>query len=168
MKTNLRITKIALFIAIAVALHWSESFIPRPAPFLRFGLANIITLCTLYTFGGTWALFVVVSRVIIGSALIGGIFTPAFFFSLSGGITAGLIMWWMPKGAFSPIGVSVVGALGHMTVQVLLASLIIQHLSLIHIMPLFILVSIITGMLNGYCTQIILDVMHRQKRFSSL
>ena len=168
MNDNSRITKIALFIAIAVALHWTESFIPRPAPFLRFGLANIITLTTLYTFGGPWALFVVVCRVIIGSALSGGIFTPTFFFSLSGGITAGLIMWWMPKSMFSLIGVSVAGALGHMAAQVLLASFIIQHLALIHIIPLFILVSIITGMINGYCTNIILDVMQRQKSYSSV
>lgn len=164
MKTNLRITKIALFIAMAVALHWTESFIPRPAPFLRFGLANIITLCALYTFGGAWALFVVASRVIIGSALTGGIFAPTFFFSLSGGLTAGFIMWWMPKDVFSLIGISVGGAIGHMAAQILLASLIIQHFSLIHIMPLFILVSIITGMINGYCTQIILDVMQRQRQ----
>lgn len=164
MQRNLRITKIALFIAMAVALHWMESFIPRPTPFFRFGLANIITLTTLYTFGGPWALFVVVSRVVIGSALTGGIFSPTFFFSLSGGITAGLIMWCMPKGMFSLIGVSVAGAVGHMAAQIFLAGLIIQHFSLIHIMPLFILVSIITGMINGYCAQLILDVMVRQKR----
>ena len=67
MDRNIRIATLALFIAMAVALHWIESFIPRPAPFLRFGLANILTLCTLYTFGGLWALFVVISRVVIGS-----------------------------------------------------------------------------------------------------
>jgi len=168
MNTNLRITKIALFIALAVALHWTESFIPKPAPFLRFGLANIITLTTLYTFGGVWALFVVVCRVIIGSALTGGIFTPTFFFSLSGGITAGLIMWWMPKGIFSLIGTSVAGAIGHMAAQVLLASFIIQHFALIHIIPLFILAAIITGIINGYCAQVVLNVMQSQKRFSPL
>jgi heptaprenyl diphosphate synthase len=164
MEKNLRITKIALFIALAVALHWAESFIPRPAPFLRFGFANIITLCTLYTFGGFWALFVVFSRVIIGSALAGSIFTPTFFFSLSGGITAGLIMWCMPKGMFSIIGVSVCGAIGHMAAQILLAGFMIQHFWLIHMLPLFIIVSIITGMINGYCAQMILEVMQGQKR----
>lgn len=168
MEKNLRITKIALFIAMAVALHWTESFIPRPAPFLRFGLANIITICTLYTFGGPWALFVVISRVVIASALTGSIFTPTFFFSLGGGITAGLIMWWMPKGMFSILGVSVGGAIGHMTAQIVLASLIIKHLSLIHILPLFLLVSLVTGMINGYCAQLILNVMQRQQRRSPL
>ncbi|MBN2297513.1 MAG: Gx transporter family protein [Deltaproteobacteria bacterium] len=168
MDKNSRITKIALFIAMAVALHWIESFIPRPAPFLRFGLANIITLTTLYTFGGVWALFVVTSRVIIASALAGGIFAPTFFFSLSGGIVAGIIMWQMPKGTFSPIGVSVAGAVGHMACQLLLAGIMIKHFSLIHVLPFFILVSIITGMINGYCAQVLLDVMQGQKRLTAL
>ena len=168
MDKNSKITKIALFIAMAVALHWIESFIPRPAPFLRFGLANIITLTALYSFGGTWALFVVISRVIIGSALTGSIFTPTFFFSLSGGIAAGIIMWQMPKQTFSAIGVSVGGAVGHMACQLLLAGIMIKHLSLIHILPFFILVSIITGMINGYCAQVLLEVMQSQKRFNPL
>ncbi|HHO75946.1 MAG TPA: Gx transporter family protein, partial [Deltaproteobacteria bacterium] len=138
MHRNSRITTIALFIAIAVALHWIESFIPRPAPFLRFGLANIITLTALYAFGGLWALFVVISRVIIGSALTGSIFTPTFFFSLSGGIAAGIIMWHMPKKAFSAIGVSVGGAVGHMACQLFLAGIMIRQLSLIHVLPFFV------------------------------
>ncbi|HOO44995.1 MAG TPA: Gx transporter family protein [Deltaproteobacteria bacterium] len=168
MHKNSRITKIALLIAMAVALHWVESFIPRPAPFLRFGLANIITLTTLYTFGGPWALFVVISRVIIGSALAGGIFTPTFFFSLSGGIAAGIIMWQMPKGTFSAIGVSIGGAIGHMACQLFLAAIMIQHFSIMHILPFFLLASVITGMINGYCAQILLDIMQSRKQLSML
>ena len=168
MHKNSRITKIALLIAMAVALHWVESFIPRPAPFLRFGLANIITLTTLYTFGGPWALFVVISRVIIGSALAGGIFTPTFFFSLSGGIAAGIIMWQMPKWTFSAIGVSIGGAVGHMACQLLLAATMIQHFSIMHILPFFLLISVITGMINGYCAQILLDIMQSRKQLSML
>lgn len=159
MDKNLRITTLALFIAMAVALHWVESFIPRPAPFLRFGLANILTLCTLYYFGGMWALFVVISRVFIGSALSGSIFSPAFVLSLCGGITAGLTMWAMPKRLFSPIGISVGGAVGHMVAQTALAAFLIANLSLMHILPLFLLVSVLTGVINGYCVKMVTGVM---------
>jgi heptaprenyl diphosphate synthase len=168
MERNKRIATLALFVAMAVALHWMESFIPRPAPFLRFGLANILTLCTLYTFGGLWALFVVISRVVIGSALAGSIFSPVFAFSLGGGLAAATVMWAMPKSLFSPIGVSVGGAAAHMSAQVILAMYLIAHLSLMHILPIFLLVSVITGVINGYCAMIIIDVMKgRQRRFSS-
>ncbi|HQJ10116.1 MAG TPA: Gx transporter family protein, partial [Deltaproteobacteria bacterium] len=117
MEKNARITTIALFVAMAVALHWAESFIPRPAPFLRFGLANTMTLCTLYAFGGLWSIFVAVSRVFIASALTGTVFSPAFAFSLCGGLAASLSMWAMPKSRFSPVGISVGGAASHMLVQ---------------------------------------------------
>lgn len=168
MNKNLRITTLALFIAMAVALHWMESFIPRPAPFLRFGLANILTLCTLYYFGGLWALFVVVSRVVIGSALSGIIFSPAFALSLCGGVTAALTMWAMPKRLFSPIGISVGGAAAHMIAQTVLASFLIANFSLLHIIPIFLLVSVLTGVINGYSVKVITEVMGgRLQRVSS-
>ena len=168
MEKNTRIATLALFVAMAVALYWMESFIPRPAPFLRFGLANILTLCALYAFGGLWALFVVISRVIIGSAVSGSIFSPLFAFSLSGGLAAALTMWAMPKSMFSPIGVSVGGAAAHMSAQLAVAVFLVAHMSLTHILPIFLLVSVVTGVINGYCSMIIMNVMNkRQSRFSS-
>jgi heptaprenyl diphosphate synthase len=163
MNRNSRIATLALFIAMAVVLHWAESLIPRPAPFLRFGLANIITLCTLYTFGGFWALVVVITRVAIGSLLSGGIFSPGFALSLGGGITAALVMWAMPRPLFSSIGISVGGAAGHMTAQLALASVLIAHASLIGLLPLFLLVSLLTGMLNGYIVRMIIKVMYGKR-----
>ncbi len=159
MQTNSsqRISLVAMFIAMAIAVHWMETFIPRPMPFLRFGFANIFTLCALYLFGGKEAFLVVIARVIIGSLLAGSLFTPTFFFSLSGGLAAGTIMLIMPKRYFSPVGVSVAGACGHMAAQLLAATLIIQHISLISLVPMFILVSVLTGMLNGYCTDLVLE-----------
>ncbi len=168
MDRNVRITTLALFIAAAVALHWIESFIPRPAPFLRFGLANIMTLCTLYAFGGPWALFVAAVRVIIGSALLGSIFSPAFALSLAGGLAAGITMWIMPRSLFSPIGISVGGAAAHMLAQFVLAGMLIAHRSLMHIFPVFLLVSVLTGMINGYVVIMIIRVVEgRRNRISS-
>ncbi len=163
MEKNIRITTIALFVAMAVALHWMESFIPRPAPFLKFGLANIMTLCTLYAFGGPWSIFVAASRVLIASTLSGSIFSPAFAFSLCGGLAAGLCMWAMPKSRFSPVGVSVGGAVCHMAAQVSLATFVVQHTFLVHILPFFLLVSVITGMVNGYLVKMIIEVMEERQ-----
>ena len=161
---NTRIATLALFVAMAVALHWIESFIPRPAPFLRFGLANILTLCTLYAFGGSWAMVVVIGRVVIASALTGSIFSPMFAFSLGGGLAAALTMWAMPKSLFSPIGVSVAGAAAHMSAQLAIALFLVAHISLGYIMPVFLLVSIVTGVINGYCAMLIINVMKVHQR----
>jgi len=149
---------------MAVILHWFEAFIPRPAPFLRLGLANIFTLCALYMFGGMWGLVVVISRVFIGSLLSGSIFTPTFLLSLIGGTVAALVMWGLPKTLFSPIGVSVGGATGHIATQVIIATtIIIRHVALIHLMPVLLIVSVATGIVNGYCAEIIIDVFRKRE-----
>ncbi|MCD6569079.1 MAG: Gx transporter family protein [Deltaproteobacteria bacterium] len=162
---NSRIAIIAVFIAMAVILHWIEAFIPRPAPFLRLGLANIFTLCALYMFGGLWGLVIVLTRVFVGSLFSGSMFTPSFLLSLSGGIVAALVMWGLPKTLFSPIGVSVGGATSHITTQVIIAStIIVRHVTLVHLIPVLLVVSVATGILNGYCTEIILKILKKEKR----
>ncbi len=162
MERTRKLTLLAMLIAMAITLHWVESFLPRPMPFLRFGFANILTLSALYLFGGLAALLVLISRVIIGSLLAGSIFTPTFYFSLAGGLAAAVVMWLMPKRIFSPIGVSVAGATAHMTTQIIMAGFIIQQMAITKILPLFLLVSIITGMLNGYCAELIIKTANRQ------
>jgi heptaprenyl diphosphate synthase len=162
MHANSRIAILAIFIAMAVVLHWIEAFIPRPAPFLRLGLANIFTLCAVYMFGGSWGLVVVISRVFIGSLLSGNFFTPIFLLSLSGGVVAALVMWGIPKTLFSPIGVSVGGSVSHITTQIIIATIIIvRHSALIHLIPVLLVVSVATGILNGYCTEIILKILKK-------
>jgi heptaprenyl diphosphate synthase len=156
---NHRIATLAVFIAMAVVVHWFEGVLPRPAPFIRLGFANIFTLCAIYLFGGAWGLVVVAGRVFIGSLIAGGLFTPTFVLSLGGGISAALVMWWLPKSMFSPIGVSVGGAVTHIAAQIFLAAFfIVQHASLLSLMPILLLISIATGILNGYATELILAV----------
>ncbi|MEA2101682.1 MAG: Gx transporter family protein [Thermodesulfobacteriota bacterium] len=157
--SNTRLTTLAILVSMAVVLHWVEGFIPSPAPFLRLGLANILTICAIYLFGGIWGIAVVAARVIIGSLLSGSIFTPAFFLSMAGGLCAGGVMWAMPKRLFSITGVSVAGAAAHMTAQVVLASIIIQQAALTRLMPAFILVSMITGIINGYAAKQVIRVI---------
>ncbi|MEA3222378.1 MAG: Gx transporter family protein [Thermodesulfobacteriota bacterium] len=162
LNTNSRIAILAILIAMAVILHWFEAFIPRPVPFLRLGLANIFTLCALYMFGGMWGLVVVVSRVFIGSLFSGSIFTPTFLLSLTGGTVAALVMWGLPKTLFSPIGVSVGGATSHSITQIIIASaIIVRHISLLHLIPVLFVVSVATGIANGYCAKIILRMVKK-------
>jgi len=166
---NSRIATLALYIAMAVVVHWIEGFIPRPMPFIRLGLANTFTLCALYLFGGGWGLVVVISRVIVGSIISGSMFNPAFVLSLSGGTTAAIVMWIMPKNIFSPIGVSVAGAVSHMSTQIIIASLIIiRHASLIYFVPLFILISVATGILNGYLAGLIMSMSKAKFKTNSV
>ncbi len=162
-----RLSLMALFIAMAVVLHWLEGFLPRPLPFMRWGFANIFTLCALYLFGGAAGLTVAVCRVVLAGLLTGSIFAPTFGFALAGGLAAGLAMWAMPQKRFSAVGVSVAGAAAHMLAQLAVAALLIRHQALLNFVPAFTLVAVASGVLNGYAALMVLDVAS-QRGFSPI
>ena len=123
MKTKY-ITTCAVLTAVALALSYIERLIPLnllvPLPGIKLGLANIITLMTLYLLGGKYAWVVLLLRCTLG-AMFGGSVT-GFFFSITGGILALLTMQLSKKLPFlSVYGVSILGAAAHNIGQILAA-----------------------------------------------
>ena len=51
---------LALIVALAVVLHRLDALIPLPSPWIKLGLANVMTLVTLIFFGFRDALSVTV------------------------------------------------------------------------------------------------------------
>jgi len=163
---------LALFIALAVALHAVEYLLPSPLPWFRFGLSNILTLTALFLYGPRAAWTVTLSRILIGSLLLGTLFSPGFLLSLSGGVLATLLM----TSAFSlfrphigPVGVSVLGALGHVSGQLLIAwLLIVRHPSIWLMLPFFLLFSLISGIINGVAADMLLEFLLKHPAFARL
>jgi heptaprenyl diphosphate synthase len=146
--------RIALLSAYAVALHGFESLLPTPIPWLRLGLANIITLVTLFLYGIRAAMIVTLIRVILASLFTGTFLGPAFILSLGGGVTSTLAMGFVLSVAprlFSTIGLSLIGALFHNIAQLVLGYfLFIQRIeAILLISPFFILIGVLTGTVNG-------------------
>jgi len=160
----LHIRKIALlaaFVSIGVVLFLFEEFLPRPLPFLKIGLGNIVNLLAIYTLGLTDALTVGVMRVVIGSLVAGKFLSPIFLLSLGGSITSIIGMWcckFMGKNFVTPFGVSILGAFFHNLTQLLLASIIVVHnYGILYLTPYFCIASIITGGFTGYLVRILLN-----------
>jgi len=153
--------RIALLSAYAVALHAFESLLPTPIPWLRLGLANIITLVTLLLYGFRAAMVVTLIRVILASLFIGTFLGPAFILSLGGGITStlamGLILSVTPR-LFSTIGLSLIGALFHNIAQLVLAYILfIQRIeAILLISPFIILIGALTGTVNGVISDLLI------------
>ena len=85
----------AIMVALGVILHRLEALLPLPSPWIKLGLANLITLVAL---------------VFLGSILGGTFLGPTFFLSLVGGIAAILIMGMLYKAGknhISLIGISI-------------------------------------------------------------
>jgi len=137
---------------LAIGLHVFEAALPGLGPWFKPGLANLITLLALVLMGPKQALSLALGRVIIGAFFIGTLFTPTFVISLAGGVAAALAMiaaWrWIP--GVSLVGVSLLGALTHMAAQfVTVETLFIQQPSLYYALPPLLLLSCISGWING-------------------
>jgi uncharacterized membrane protein len=163
---------LALFIALAVALRTFEYLLPNPLPWLRFGLANILGLTALYLYGIRELWLVSVGRILIGSLVLGGLFSPGFLLSLSGGLLATLMMTvgyrsFAPR--IGPVGVSVLGALGHVFGQLLVAwLLIVRHSSIWLLLPFFLLFALISGMVNGIAADMLIESLLKHPAFARL
>jgi len=154
--------RIALLSAYAIALHGFESLLPSPIPWLRLGLANIITLVALCLYGLRVAMMVTLIRVTLSSLFTGTFLGPGFMLSMGGGVTStlamGYVLYLSPR-LFSPVGLSVLGALFHNMAQVLLAYvLIIQRLgAILLISPFIIFLGVVTGTVNGIVATLIIQ-----------
>ena len=78
-RINHRITIFSLIVALGMFLHRLEILIPRPSPWIKLGLANVMTLVTLIFFGLRDALTVTLLRIILGSIIGGTFLSPTFF-----------------------------------------------------------------------------------------
>ncbi|WP_020678197.1 Gx transporter family protein [Geopsychrobacter electrodiphilus] len=162
----------ALFIALAVGLHTFEVLLPNPLPWFRIGLANILALTAL-SFYGLRAMWILsLSRVFIGSLLIGNLFGPGFLLSFTGVLGACLLMSAgaiLLKRGIGLVGLSVLGATGHVFGQLLIADLVVvQHQAIWLLLPVFLLVALVSGVINGLVSDLLVDYLLRHPAFSTV
>lgn len=148
-----RVSLLGVLVALALALHLLEAQIPTPLPWVRPGLANLMTLIALLRLGWRSALLVTLLRVVIGGLLLGGFAGPAFLLSLAGGVASTLVMALLAPGAWrlwSPVGVSAAGAAAHGAAQVfVLAAVLLGGADLHWLLPWVLVPALISGVATG-------------------
>lgn len=148
-----KLTRLALFAALALAIYGIESLIPPivPIPGIKPGLANIITLIVLKNYSGRDALLVLITRIIISSLLFGQMMS--LLYSLAGGILCLFIMLLLNclfDGHFIFI-TSAAGAVSHNIGQLAVAVFITRTIGVWSYLPFLILSGMITGFFTGLC-----------------
>ncbi len=145
---------LALFVTLSALLYLIEGAIPKPFPWMKLGLANIITIIALYFFDLKFLLKLIMLRVFTGALITATLFTPTFFLSLSGGMMAVLAMYVVFKICrkfLSPVGISIVGAEVHIFTQLIFVYLfLIKDKTIFSITPLLLLISLFTGTFVGF------------------
>lgn len=164
--------RIALLAAYAIAIHAFERLIPTPVPWLRFGLANIITVTALFLYGFRSAMMITLIRVIMASLFIGTFLGPAFVLSLGGGVVSTIVMGATHRifgRVFSPMGISLFGSLFHNLTQLVLAYvLFIGKFEVVLLLtPIILVTGTITGMLNGMVSVLLVSRLSSDVAVSS-
>ena len=152
MSKTKRLTLCAILIALALALSYTERFIPLqmviPLPGVKRGLANIVTLVALYLLGPRDAFAILIPRCVFGAVFGGGI--TGLLFSLTGGILAMLTMILAQKIPFFSIyGVSILGAAAHNVGQILAAMLLMNSHYIGAYLSYLLIVALFTGVATG-------------------
>lgn len=148
-----RLLSLAVLTGLGVVLHRLEILLPLPSPWVKLGLANIMSLIALVFLGFRAAVTVTVLRVFLGSILVGTFMSPTFFLSLAGGLAGVCAMgltYRKGSGPFSLVGVSVAAAFTH-TAAIFLCVyfFFISQGAFLKFLPVFLILSLGAGILTG-------------------
>ena len=147
-----RITRLGLLASAGLILYVLESLAPRPLPWMKLGLGNIAVVLGLLLYGPAGAFAVSLVKLVGGGMVTGGMGSPGFAIAAAAGLGslgAMAITHRAAPGMFSPVGLSVLGAVAHQVCQLGAAYLYVQHAGLFRLLPLFLVTGLVTGALTG-------------------
>ncbi len=152
MKNN---TKKTVFLGLAASvtliLSYVESLLPplvAAVPGVKMGLPNIMIIFLLYRFGWKEAAAVSLVRLLAVALLFGNVMTLAY--SFAGALLSLILMTLFKKwGAFSMVGVSIIGGVTHNLGQILVAMLVMQTREIGYYMIVLAVTGTIAGILVG-------------------
>lgn len=145
-------------ISLALVFSYVEALIPVfvAIPGFKVGLANIAIVFALYNLGFKKALEISVIRVVLSTLLFSN--ALSFIYSLSAAVVSLIVMGLMKKsGLFSSLGVSVLGAVTHNLVQLLVAILFFNTKELIYLVPFYVFSGTVAGVIIGLISALIIE-----------
>lgn len=166
-----KIVFLSLLVAQALVLHIVEAMIPVPfiTPGAKLGLTNIITVVSLYFFGGIETFMVIIVRLLLSSMFGGSI--SSLLYSISGALLSFIIMLFikeMGKDKVTIIGVSATGAVFHNIGQIIMAALIVQNINITLYLPILTISGIGTGFFVGLTGGYVLNHLNKISAISKL
>lgn len=170
MNKTQKLVFISLLVAQAIVLSFIERMIPLnfSIPGAKLGLANIITLTSLYLFSFRETFSIVLLRTTMVALIAGSV--SGFLYSISGGILSFLVMYLLIKVGnekISTIGISVIGAVFHNLGQLLMAAFIIKNMRIVIYLPMLMITGVVTGIVVGMTVKFLLGFLRKTKYFNN-
>lgn len=153
-----KLTRLGLLSAVALTIFMVEAQIPAlvPVPGVKLGLANIVTVFTVFALGAKEGVAVLFVRIFLGAVFAGNFST--IFYSAAGGALAIAATIGL-KRILKPNQLWIAGCLGavaHSIGQMAMAVLLTQTPGLLVYLPIMVAISILTGCFTGLCAQFLL------------
>ena len=153
-----RLTQLAMLSTVALTIFIIEAQIPAlvPLPGIKLGLANIVTVFTVFRLRGRDGVLVLLTRILLG-AVFAGNFSTVLYSLAGGGLAIAATIALKPVLSQAQLWIAgTVGAIAHSLGQMAMAVLLTQTPGLLIYLPMMILCSIITGFFTGLCAQFLL------------
>ena len=151
--------------SLAIVFGYVEHLIPLPFGIygIKLGLANLVVVIMLYAINAYSAFTINMIRIILCSVLF-GTFT-SFWYSLIGGLISFITMLIIKKtDKFSPMGISICGAIAHNAGQIGVAMILLDEIKIALYFPVLLMIGAITGSLIGIISIAILKSPIFKKR----
>ena len=153
-----RITRLALLTAIALTIFLVEAQIPAltAIPGVKLGLANIVTVYTMFVLGPGDALLVLCGRVFLGAVFSGQMMT--LIYSAAGGLLAWCVLCLLRRlltGEQIWLA-SPVAAVFHNMGQLLAAAAVMRTWAVMAYLPYLVLAAILAGLFTGVSAQVLI------------
>ena len=134
-----------VFTSLALILSYVETLIPISfgIPGIKLGLANLVIVIVLYTYGGKEAFLLSVTRILLSGFLFGNL--SMILYSMAGGIFSLAIMVLLRRTG----GFSIPGGVFHNIGQLLLAMMIVETYQVWYYFPVLLVSGLVTGLLIG-------------------
>lgn len=147
---------LTILILTATALGVLDTLIPRPIPFMKFGLANVAAVIAVVRYGFLKTLELNLLRAFAVALITGLLATPSFLLSISGAAASAVAMGFFRQvlhDRLSMAGLSVTGAVASLWTQLLVAGFLLPGLPLQNIVLLLTLWGVISGTAVGLLAQ---------------
>ena len=144
-----------VLIALALVFSYVEHLIaiPMPAPGIKIGLANLVSLTGLFFLPPVEVFVILTARIVLAGFMFGNLST--IIYSLAGGIVSFVIMLTFKKlNLFSALGISMLGGVFHNLAQLSVACIILNNDSLLMYLPILIIAGTVSGLLIGTVTEL--------------
>ncbi len=146
-----RIAYIGVLTSMALILSYFERMLPPPVPIagVKFGLANIVILVSLYILSNKDAFAIMLIKVFCVGFFFSGVVT-SIFFSLLGGLLSFISMLLFKKTKlFSIVGVSMIGGVMFNVGQIIASYFFVSNISIFYYLPVLLFFGLTSGFLTG-------------------